>query len=80
MIKLTCTILGKTVLTYELSDGALSTPRERYLWRKHIAADVTEEIGDFDPATINLNGDWIIVDQDDHESGIIAVVKIQGGQ
>lgn len=88
MVKLTCTLFGTsdgmgggdTVLTYNLSDGALDTPRERYHWRTHIVAAVTEEIGDFDPAIINLNGDWVIVDQDDHESGIIAIVKITGGQ
>ena len=87
MVKLTCTIFGTsdgmgggdTVLTYDLSDGALDTPRERYEWQSHIIRDIENELGGFSPATINLNGDWVMVDQDDHESGVIAVVKVQRG-
>ena len=85
MVKLTCTIFGtddgmgggNTVIVHELEDDDLDTTAGCFIWRTHIVDDATGEIGDFDAATINLNGDWVIVDQDDHGSGIIAVVKMQ---
>jgi len=87
MIKLTCTIFGTsdgmgggdTVTTHGVSEAELDSPAERCKLRINILDEILETIGHFVAAVVCINGDWVIVDQDDHESGIIAVVKVERG-